>query len=395
MKSSFIMIIKIQSLLICIGGLLLGQFSFAQSDTLQLITPIPKVQETSGLAIVNGQLWTHNDSGNPPILYRINQQNGSIEQEVIIEGIKNIDWEDIATDDTHFYIGDFGNNVNGGRQDLQIYKIPLIILNDETTTSIPYEQVEIIHFSYPSQTEFPTTGSNATDFDCEAMFIFNAKIHLFTKEWEREHTVHYTLPIEAGTYDAQQIAIYPIEGLVTAADISPDGKSVFLLGYDDVVNPSTPPRGRAFAWVFTEFSGHEFFLGTDTYHEFLGGFILNGQLEGVVYQNNEQLLIAAEKVSFFPARLYELDIITPIAEPTPTPEVTSYPNPFRDSLYIEISGRNQQVFLIDMQGKIVFGKRMNRSAKISIPTNIPIGNYSLQIQDKKGKVVMQKLVQKQ
>lgn len=387
--------IQSRPLLVLIGGLLLGQLSFAQSDTLQLLTTIPAVQETSGLVLINGQLWTHNDSGNTSTLYRINQQNGSIEQELVVEGVENMDWEDIATDDTHLYIGDFGNNANGVRQDLAIYKIPLINFSNEIATSIPSDEVEIIHFSYPAQTEFSAENPNTTDFDCEAMLIFNEKIHLFTKEWGREHSVHYTLPINAGTYEAQQVAIYPIEGLITAADISPDGKSVFLLGYDDVVNSSNPPRGRTFAWVFTEFPGHNFFLGTDTYYEFIGGFILNGQLEGVVYQDNQRLLISAEKVSFFPARLYELDIITPVVEPVATPELKSYPNPFRKSLYIEISGLNQQVLLIDMQGKIVFGKQMSQSARVSIPESIPVGNYSLQIQDKKGKVVMQKMVQKQ
>ena len=74
------------------------------------------VIETSGLLRVNDQLWTHNDSGNDPILYRIDPLDGSVLQMLAIN-VPNIDWEDITTDGEFIYIGDVGNN-SGDRTDL-------------------------------------------------------------------------------------------------------------------------------------------------------------------------------------------------------------------------------------------------------------------------------------
>lgn len=88
-----------------------------------VVNALPQaVNETSGLIYWNGGLWTHNDSGNPPELYKLDTLSGQILQTIIISGVQNIDWEDIAQDETHIYIGDFGNNA-GNRTDLKVLKI--------------------------------------------------------------------------------------------------------------------------------------------------------------------------------------------------------------------------------------------------------------------------------
>ena len=78
-----------------------------------------EVIETSGLLFLNGKLITHNDSGDDSNLYEIDTITGNITRTVSVSNATNIDWEDIAQDDTYIYIGDFGNN-NGTRtiQDL-------------------------------------------------------------------------------------------------------------------------------------------------------------------------------------------------------------------------------------------------------------------------------------
>ena len=88
------------------------------------------ISETSGLLFYNGKLITHNDSGDAANLYELDTIRGNITRTITISNATNSDWEDITQDDTHIYIGDFGNNSNGNRQDLKIYKILRFIVKN-------------------------------------------------------------------------------------------------------------------------------------------------------------------------------------------------------------------------------------------------------------------------
>lgn len=84
-----------------------------------------EVRESSGLAAsrrYSGLLWTHNDSGNPAMLYATDRSGRSIAR-VDVLGAPNIDWEDIACGTGHtLWIGDIGNN-SLARNDLSVYRI--------------------------------------------------------------------------------------------------------------------------------------------------------------------------------------------------------------------------------------------------------------------------------
>src|SRR5438067_8846476 len=56
------------------------------------------VVESSGLVYTNGNLWTFNDSGNPPVLFRVDSASGQVVQQVRITNFDNMDWEDITAD---------------------------------------------------------------------------------------------------------------------------------------------------------------------------------------------------------------------------------------------------------------------------------------------------------
>lgn len=88
-----------------------------------------RVKESSGLvasAARPGTFLTHNDSGNPPRLYRFDL-NGRVLAEYAMEGAANLDWEGMAvrrdkgTD--WIYIGDIGDNLEL-RPEVQIYRFP-------------------------------------------------------------------------------------------------------------------------------------------------------------------------------------------------------------------------------------------------------------------------------
>src|SRR5450432_1695950 len=73
-------------------------------------TPVIKVDpisdsliESSGLQMAGNYLWSFNDGGNTPALYRIDTATNTLLQRVFLSGATDIDWEDIAFDGAYFY----------------------------------------------------------------------------------------------------------------------------------------------------------------------------------------------------------------------------------------------------------------------------------------------------
>ena len=228
-------------------------------------TPIIKVDplsdsviETSGLQMAGNYLWSFNDRGGKASLYRIDTITNALLQRVILKDATNVDWEDIAFDGTYFYIGDFGNNLNGGRNDLKIYKFPFasIDLNNPVDTIQP-NKIETINFTYSNQPQPPVaTGYNNTKFDCEAMIVDNGKIHLFSKNWIDVNTTHYVInSTAAGTYIAMPLETLATNFLVTAADKVAGQNIITLLGYQ---NTGT---GNHYLQVLSNYNSDSFFSG--------------------------------------------------------------------------------------------------------------------------------------
>src|SRR6056297_4303255 len=97
-----------------------GFWSVVLGQSSTLIQPLnDAMSESSGLINIQGRFITHNDSGGESILYEIDTLSGEIARMVTVIGTENTDWEDLASDDTYIYIGDFGNNA-GNRTDLRI-----------------------------------------------------------------------------------------------------------------------------------------------------------------------------------------------------------------------------------------------------------------------------------
>ncbi len=237
------------------------------------------LNETSGLIYTDDYIWTHNDGGDEPALYKVDTKNGKIVQKLLISNAKNVDWEDITQDEHHVYIGDFGNNY-GMRKDLTIYKIKRSVLSEKKPTT----KAEIITFIYPEQADFKR--SDIHNFDCEGFFSWKNELHLFTKNRGDGMTQHYTLPTSAGNHKAQLQMTFNTEGQITAADISPDGKTVILTGY-------TP--GKLFMWIYNDYTGTQFFSGV--YRRIcMGKFVFRGQMEGLCFSGNNEGYISAEQV---------------------------------------------------------------------------------------------------
>ncbi|MDP2514032.1 hypothetical protein Q8W17_02800 [Photobacterium damselae subsp. piscicida] len=69
-----------------------------------------QVNETSGLAVINNRVWTHNDSGGKNEIYQLSPDYKTVTKTVLIKGNKNYDWEDLTQDERYLYVGDTGNN---------------------------------------------------------------------------------------------------------------------------------------------------------------------------------------------------------------------------------------------------------------------------------------------
>ncbi|MFC6998502.1 hypothetical protein [Rufibacter roseus] len=227
-----------------------------------------KVPESSGLeASLDGNFWTHPDAGNDAVLYKVNQ-SGDLLETLPIDRAKNNDWEDLARgEDGFLYIGDMGNNDND-RKDLQILKV------DEKAKRI----VGTIPFKYADQTEFPPSKKNQ-NFDVEGFLMHNNAFYLFTKNRGKGDWVKL-YKVENKTGAVQTVA--PLDSIqistqITAADISPNGRHIALLG-------------EGWAYLFVTDSPDNVFKGKK--EQIPLGKV--GQAEGLVFLNDTDFIISNE-----------------------------------------------------------------------------------------------------
>jgi hypothetical protein len=249
--------------------------------------------ESSGLQRVNGALWSFNDRNAGAVLYKIDSLSKAILQTVYLTGATNIDWEDIAFDGTHLYIGDFGNNLDGARTDLKIYKFPISIIPPHLinpVVNIPAEQIEVIQFKYADQPQPPATEAlNHTKYDCEAMFVDEGQIHLFTKNWLNLSSTHYIInSTNAGSYVLNPLETLATNYLVTAAD-KPIGQNIIaLLGYQN------SGAGNHFIYLLSNYNSGLLFNGNKRKIDLPNATVM-GQGEGITFRDDSTGYISNEK----------------------------------------------------------------------------------------------------
>ncbi len=203
-----------------------------------------KVIETSGLIKWNNHIWTHNDNDDLK-LYALDTIDGSISQSITLTNAYNTDWEEISQDANFVYVGDFGNNSTGVRQNLRIFRVDKNSLLNNTPI------VDTINFSYSNQTDFTPNRANKTDFDCEAFIVSSDSIYLFTKQWFSNQTTLYVLPKTPGTYSARLKDNLNVQGLITGATYIESKRMIALCGYSSLLQP--------FLYLLYDFKGDDFF----------------------------------------------------------------------------------------------------------------------------------------
>ena len=186
-----------------------------------------EVRETSGLArshTARETLWTHNDSGNEPILYAL-ATDGKIRTRVTLRGVEVSDWEDLegghCGEEYCLYLADIGDNA-GARRNVRIYEVVEPKLADREVTAR-----KVIHATYPDGPQ-----------DAEALFrLPDGAIFIITKGRQREIKVYRLSSAGVNGQGTLQLVrqVAPRARIeadrVTAATASPDGNWVAFRSY--------------------------------------------------------------------------------------------------------------------------------------------------------------------
>lgn len=222
--------------------------------------------ETSGLASSRRRpdiLWIHSDSANQPLLYAIGT-DGALRGSVRVTGVKNLDWEDIASFEldgqSWLLIADTGDN-NGSRKNCSL----LVIAEPDPASLTPGKELAV-----PVAWRIPVVYQDG-GHDCEAVAV-DAKeetVFLVTKrthppmvhslplraptdgkvppaalvsrlnEIPQPSSIQKLLPTPTGRYRAQ----------VTGMDISPDRTCAVIVTYGDILLFPRKP-GETWAQAF-------------------------------------------------------------------------------------------------------------------------------------------------
>jgi hypothetical protein len=187
-----------------------------------------ETRETSGLARSRrapDRFWTHNDSGNDPVLYPLSGEGAALGA-VRVKGASLSDWEDIASASCSggacLYIGDTGDN-RAGRALVTVYEVaePEPAATETATATAR-------HARFPDQAQ-----------DAEALFALpDGALFIVTKGRHGPISL-YRFPASATAGDTatlervRQLAPQPRNQAdrVTAASASPDGRWVALRTY--------------------------------------------------------------------------------------------------------------------------------------------------------------------
>ena len=342
------------------------------------------VEETSGLLFLDGKIVTHNDSGDTSNLYEIDSLTGNLLRTININNVSNVDWEDLADDETYIYVGDFGNN-NGTRTDLKIHRILKSDFKNNTSIS-----AEIISFSYEDQTNF--NNSNSHNFDAEAFVIYENSILIFTKNRGDFKTNVYKIPKTIGNHIGVKVSSANVAGLITGATYN---GNFLLCGYDGNLIPfliqisyDRAPGDDIFSSGFTKESLTTQ-LGQGSQVEAITSFKL-----GKYYISRElfSTSVAGTEVTF-PQKLYEFtdarDFLLSI-DKNNLENFKVYPNPTSNKLNLNSNKTIKKVSLFNIVGEKILSFNSNQK-QINI-SNLSKGIYILRIQFEDHKSAVRKII---
>ncbi|WNI15986.1 hypothetical protein [Actinacidiphila sp. ITFR-21] len=179
----------------------------------------PRITESSGLAasrIHPGVYWTHNDSDDGPYVYAVDSATGRTVAKVTMRGVHARDVEAISLGpDGDLYVGDIGDNLDGGWPEVWIYRFPEPkALSDRTVDVTRY-----------------TVRYDAGPRNAEALMVQprTGRVYIASKNEDGGHLYEGPATLDPhGTNVFRRIADVP---WVTDGAFSPDGSRLVLRGY--------------------------------------------------------------------------------------------------------------------------------------------------------------------
>jgi hypothetical protein len=234
--------------------------TYAPPSTLATIKD-KSISESSGIVASRstpGAYWTHNDSGDGPLIYAVDTRGDSLGT-FRVYGAQARDWEDMAAgpgpqpNRSYLYMGDIGDN-DRVRSEVIVYRVAEPALSAATrrfTKSRPgsTEPAEAIRLRYPD-------GA----YDAEALLVHprTGNIYIVTK----------VLLVNPGVYEAvgpftpgQQVTMRRVGearvsnlfgGGITGGSISPDGRRVALCDYSQGYEVLLPARSSDFNEIWKQ-----------------------------------------------------------------------------------------------------------------------------------------------
>ncbi len=187
-----------------------------------------KLEEASGIvssAQNPGYLWSHNDSGNPPEIFLLEESTAKTKKVFLLSNVPNRDWEDIAAgpgpeeNTNYLYVGDIGDN-------LARYPVKYIFRIREPLEDDPEDITEI-------NTLIVKLDDGPRDTEALMCDPISKNLYLVSK---REHQValyEIVFPFLGDTLLAKNAGKLPFKN-ITAGDISIDGNEVLLKDYEHI-----------------------------------------------------------------------------------------------------------------------------------------------------------------
>jgi hypothetical protein len=184
----------------------------------------PGANELSGLVRSRSQpglLWSHDDSGAGPVLFGL-RADGRVAARPTVTGAQAVDWEDIATGPAPdgrplLYVGDIGDNA-ARRPSVDVYRVAEPRVGAAATA--PAARLRL---RYPD-------GAH----DAEALLVdpLRGDLVIVTKALGSARAYRASARLPAGSQTTLGRGPAVSLSLVTAGDVSADGRIVVLRGYD-------------------------------------------------------------------------------------------------------------------------------------------------------------------
>ncbi len=251
----------------------------------------PAINESSGLAasrLTPNVYWTHNDSGDGPIVYAFDS-TGESRGVFRVAGAQARDWEDMAVGPgpergkSYLYLGDIGDNEEK-RDEIVVYRIPEPSLTPTGKTSTKAKPgttkpAEAFRLRYPD-------GKH----DAETLLVhpISGNLYIVTKVMLRNATVYEaTAPLATGQPITMkrlgEIRIPSLfGGALTGGSISPDGRRVAFCDYLQGFEAELPAASKNF---------------NDIWKQKITGFNLGQREQGeaIAYRSDGKALLATSE----------------------------------------------------------------------------------------------------